>query len=113
MCLFFGNLVPECEHVECQIVQTIKNLNEQSLFRQVALQANSQHPPSIAELIDEPHAAQPKLEERDPPSLDHFCAGQPQEENQRERVMRLEREVVELRQLTLWMKAQLEAKGIL
>ena len=35
MCLFFGNLVQECDHAECQIVQTIKSLNQQSLFNQV------------------------------------------------------------------------------
>jgi hypothetical protein len=34
MCIFFGELLPDCDHAECQIVSTIKSLNEKNLFNQ-------------------------------------------------------------------------------
>lgn len=100
MCLFFGNLVQECDHAECQIVQTIKSLNQQSLFSQVlAHHTNIEQGamrteviPSISNLIEEQQEACFKVEEQDPPSMEYQCPGMPSaEENYKERILRLER----------------------
>jgi hypothetical protein len=93
MCLFFGNLVQDCDHAECQIVQTIKSLNQQSLFSQVLTHhANIEREgamrteaiPSISNLIEEQREeACYKIEEMEPSSMEYHCPGQPiyQEEN--------------------------------
>jgi hypothetical protein len=85
MCLFFGNLVQECDHAECQIVQTIKSLNQQSLFSQVVSQhvereaaMRTEAIPSISNLIEEQQQeAYFKVEEQDPPSMEYQCPGMP------------------------------------
>jgi hypothetical protein len=79
-------LVQDCDHAECQIVYTIKSLNEQSLFTQVLSRHNmleregirqDNNPPSISNFIDEQQAEPTfKVEERDPPSVDYRCDSQ-------------------------------------
>ena len=51
MCLFYGE-EEECNHAECQIVNTIKQLNTNSLFRQshhhmILEKPSSQHPSGV------------------------------------------------------------------
>jgi len=86
MCLFFGQLVENCDHVECQIVHTIKALNEQSLFTQVishhvqqglAENVRPDHLPSISNFIEEQKDIPVfKVEEQEAPSMDYQCDAQ-------------------------------------
>lgn len=97
-------------------MQTIKTLNQQSLFNQVMTHhtnmereenMRNEAVPSISNIIDEQREeACFKVEEQDLPSMEYHCPGQPveKEENYKERVAKLEREVKELRMLTHWMK---------
>ena len=92
MCLFFGNGSEECQHAECQIVNTIKQLNSQSLFghggqseRRPSLNPSIHPSPAAAEesrvgiLKVEPEGGEWNVARR--------------EETDRERITRLEKEM--------------------
>ena len=56
MCLFFGSMSEECQHAECQIVSTIRGLNQTSIFKQVVIQ-NTTHqlpPPDLMVSLSQP-----------------------------------------------------------
>ena len=74
MCLFFGNLVQECSHAECQIVATIRSLNQENIVTNVSSQPQDArqypHPVSLSQLVEEqPFDQGFKAEDKDLPSI--------------------------------------------
>ncbi len=76
MCIFFGELVQNCEHAECQIVSTIRSLNETKLFKDNKSlpggeEQRQQKIVSIANMVEEEGLHDPvyKVEEQEPASL--------------------------------------------
>ena len=117
MCLFFGAMSEECQHAECQIVSTIRGLNQSNIFKQVATQHTTHQLPPPESMLSishpEDHPSQPsfKVEEE-------VEGGNLREVGQREealagRVGQLEREVYELKSMVYWMKGKLEMRGVL
>jgi hypothetical protein len=63
MCLFFGVMSEECQHAECQIVSTIRSLNQSNIFKQVATQHTTHQlpPPESMLSISHPEGYQSQL----------------------------------------------------